>query len=266
MNDEQLVEDYLSRLGLAAAGLPPVRRDELIAHTAARITAARADGPQRGTAMAALHTRNVLEDLGDPADIVLGSDPRRAARAARSGSGRARRDQRGSSSSSGLSAEEARRRAAAGQRVPLTGHEVAALILLVGGGLLAGIGWLVGVVLLWTSPRWKIGDKLLGTLVWPGGVAGALVGPAYLFFRQVVGNSTACSFGTPTSGDTASFASQPCPLTSVGFTLPGWLAVTAILLLVGLAIVGSTWTAVRLIRRGQAAPAGSAPAVEVAVR
>ena len=38
-----------------------------------------------------------------------------------------------------------------------------------------GIGWLVGVALLWTSDRWRIWEKVLGTLVWPFGYASVLV-------------------------------------------------------------------------------------------
>jgi hypothetical protein len=56
------------------------------------------------------------------------------------------------------------------------GQELATvLILLVGGVLLPGIGWLVGVTMLWASPRWRLSDKLLGTLVWPGGLCGLAV-------------------------------------------------------------------------------------------
>ncbi len=43
------------------------------------------------------------------------------------------------------------------------------------GGLIAGFGWLVGVVLLWTSTTWRTADKILGTVVVPGGLLGLLV-------------------------------------------------------------------------------------------
>lgn len=46
------------------------------------------------------------------------------------------------------------------------------LVLLAGGVLVPVIGWLVGVTMLWASPRWRFADKLLATLVWPGGLAG----------------------------------------------------------------------------------------------
>jgi hypothetical protein len=48
-------------------------------------------------------------------------------------------------------------------------------VLLLFGGFLALIGWLVGLVLLWSSPRWTVVDKLVGTLVLPGGLASALL-------------------------------------------------------------------------------------------
>lgn len=53
-------------------------------------------------------------------------------------------------------------------------HETIAITLLLVGGFLAGVGWLVGVVLLWLSDVWSLRDKLLGTLVVPGGLAVAL--------------------------------------------------------------------------------------------
>lgn len=43
--------------------------------------------------------------------------------------------------------------------------------LLLLGGFIAIVGWLVGVALLWRSPAWRRADKLLGTLVLPGGLA-----------------------------------------------------------------------------------------------
>jgi|HubBroStandDraft_5_1064220.scaffolds.fasta_scaffold03288_5 hypothetical protein len=53
------------------------------------------------------------------------------------------------------------------------GQELATvLIVLAGSVLLPVIGWLIGVTMLWASPRWRLIDKLLGTLVWPGGLGG----------------------------------------------------------------------------------------------
>jgi hypothetical protein len=50
-------------------------------------------------------------------------------------------------------------------------QETAAIVLLLLGGFLWGVGWLAGVVLLWLSDAWSPRDKLLGTLVVPCGLA-----------------------------------------------------------------------------------------------
>jgi|tagenome__1003787_1003787.scaffolds.fasta_scaffold20910961_3 uncharacterized membrane protein len=52
-----------------------------------------------------------------------------------------------------------------------TTTETWAIILLLLGGFLFLVGWLAGVVLLWTSNLWTRRDKLIGTLVIPGGLA-----------------------------------------------------------------------------------------------
>jgi len=48
--------------------------------------------------------------------------------------------------------------------------EVWALVMLTIGSLLPVLGWAIGLALLWRSRRWSTRDKLLGTLVWPGGM------------------------------------------------------------------------------------------------
>jgi HAAS len=47
------------------------------------------------------------------------------------------------------------------------------IALLALGGACQGIGWLVGVVMLWRGPRWTRRDRLIGTLLVPLGPAGA---------------------------------------------------------------------------------------------
>jgi hypothetical protein len=58
--------------------------------------------------------------------------------------------------------------------VPGTGtgwmEPAAALLVLVGGLIRGGVGWAAGLALLWASPRWRWPDKLLATMVWPGGL------------------------------------------------------------------------------------------------
>ncbi|MBV9416586.1 MAG: hypothetical protein JO363_16500 [Solirubrobacterales bacterium] len=53
-------------------------------------------------------------------------------------------------------------------------REWAAVILLPLGGFAFGIGWLVGLILLWSSRLWTTRDKLIGTLIIPGGLATSL--------------------------------------------------------------------------------------------
>jgi len=49
--------------------------------------------------------------------------------------------------------------------------EWAAIVLLLLGGFIFGIGWFIGLVLLWSSRSWTTRDKWIGTLVVPGGLA-----------------------------------------------------------------------------------------------
>ena len=65
----------------------------------------------------------------------------------------------------------------AAERPELTGpaerrgpREWAAIFLLLFGFIAAGVGWVVGVILLWRSRAWTTRDKLIGTLVLPGGL------------------------------------------------------------------------------------------------
>lgn len=49
------------------------------------------------------------------------------------------------------------------------------LMLMLGGFVLPVVGWLAGVVMLWTGRAWTTGEKWLGTLVWPAVVVVPLV-------------------------------------------------------------------------------------------
>jgi uncharacterized membrane protein len=53
--------------------------------------------------------------------------------------------------------------------------EGSAIILIAVGGLFVGIGWFFGLYLLWRSRVFSVVDKLIGTLLWPGGIASAIV-------------------------------------------------------------------------------------------
>jgi hypothetical protein len=54
-------------------------------------------------------------------------------------------------------------------------REWGAVILLPLGGFAFGVRWLVGLVLLWSSRLWTTREKLIGTLIVPGGIATALL-------------------------------------------------------------------------------------------
>jgi len=81
-----------------------------------------------------------------------------------------------------------------GPPYPLGGREIAAIVLLLAGAMVIGFGWIAGVALLWSSPRWNLRDKLIGTLAPPGGLIGAL------WLISVLTTSGQLCTQTPTSG------------------------------------------------------------------
>jgi hypothetical protein len=94
--------------------------------------------------------------------------------------------------------------------------------LLLLGGFVAGLGWLVGVFLLWTSATWRLREKLLGTLVLPGG----LVATVALLGAGVPGN-TECT-GSSSAPALHCTGSQGLPA-AVGLPLAALLAVLPVL-------------------------------------
>jgi hypothetical protein len=126
-------------------------------------------------------------------------------------------------------------------RKPLGVREIAAVILLPIGGFIFLAGWVVGLVLLWASPRWRWPDKLLGTLVWPFGYVGALYGLLAGAFTNAANNSGPfCGYGC-TSTSTS---------TSQGGGMPQWLG--ALILVV--AFVAPIAVAVWLVLRARRVP------------
>jgi hypothetical protein len=129
-NADRLVADYLKTLDRELRGVPRGRREELKAEIGEHIAEARA-GLEPGDEAG---VREILERLGDPVDIAAAERPAEAP-------------------------------ARAGWR------EIVALILLpIGGIIVPIIGWVVGAVLLWVSDAWSTRDKLIGTLLFPGGL------------------------------------------------------------------------------------------------
>jgi uncharacterized membrane protein len=163
--DDRLVADYLNRLALAATLLPAEGRDELMEAISAHIAEARAGQPDPGRGVPA-GVAEVLERLGSPEEIVraaagyMGADQGVLAQAEPAGAG------------------PGAPRSARGARGP-GAVAIATVLLLLLGGVLIGVGWIAGAILLWASPRWPARDKLVATLVWPGGLAAVLALPRF---------------------------------------------------------------------------------------
>ena len=134
-----LAADYLRRLRQAGRDLPAGRLDDLSAEIESHLAEAIPAGASDAAAL------SVIDRLGPPEEIVEAERPETA-----EPPGRPRR----------------------------SWHETAAVVLLLVGGFAAGIGWIAGVVLLWNSRIWTTRDKLIGTLIVPGGLAAAV--PALL--------------------------------------------------------------------------------------
>ena len=197
---------YLQRLEEAAAGLRPERRAELRGRDprSHRDPARRPGTSPPGTDP----VDDVLARLGEPEEIVAAAaddshvlDP-------------------------DVHREPVRRRPGFG------GLEAAALVLLLIGGFLFLVGWIVGVVLLWMSPRWTVREKILGTLVWPGGLATpVLIGGAATFI--VAGPGETCVTTEAEGGALV----ERCTGATGG---PNWLAIALVVAAI-LAPIAIVW-------------------------
>jgi hypothetical protein len=123
---------------------------------------------------------------------------------------------------------------ATGPRLRL--QEVSAIILLLVGGFVFVVGWFFGVALLWSSDRWTVRDKLIGTLLWPGGLVSVFV--------------VGAAAPTTTTDSVTSCHPGGCTSTiypSVG--PPAWVGILIAILLFGVPIM----TSIYLTRRARAA-------------
>ena len=138
---DNAIQDYLRLLERAAADLPGDRRQDLLMGIREHIAAARAAGVASDEA----EVRTLLDRLGEPCDIVAAA------------------------------CEDDRVTGGGGPRRSGTTLELAAVLMLTAGSFVPVVGWLVGVVLLWTSRLWRLREKVLGTLVVPLGPGGILL-------------------------------------------------------------------------------------------
>ena len=188
---QPLVTRYLRELERALRDLPSPRRREIVDEIREHIDEAAGSASAPPTEA---DVRTILDRVGDPESIAAEARER-----------------------FGVS------RAEAGPR-----ETFAIALLLIGGVVLPAIGWLVGAVLLWTSRVWNARDKLIGTLLLPGGLAF----PAYLFVFAPFGVETCTSSG-PRNGEPVTMCSSE-PLSSEPWGV--LLMITIALIPVGTAI------------------------------
>lgn len=199
MTSSPLARDYLDDLReIATRRLGPSHAAELVDDIRAHIDAAISSGRP---------VAEVLERLGGPAEIVAAEAPPEP-----------------------TAHDRPAPSVPAGPRLRV--REVLAIALLLVGLPLAGIGWLVGAVLLWLSDRWSTRDKLIGTLLWPGGLG------LFLAVGLLPGEMSA----------TVCDASGCTTTTSGGTSLPPWLGIVLAVVLVAVPL----WTSVHLARSARA--------------
>lgn len=131
------VERYLDELDEELRDLPTNRRRELLEEIREHIGSALSEMPDHEEA----GVRNVLERLGEPADI----------------------------------AEEARQRFGVPRAKPGLRETLVLILLPIGGVIVPLLGWIVGAILLASSNVWTSREKVIGLLVVPGGLLPALL-------------------------------------------------------------------------------------------
>jgi len=114
-------------------------------------------------------------------------------------------------------------------------HEWSAIFLVLFGGFVFGVGWIAGAILLWSSRAWNTRDKLIGTLVVPGGLAAGLWGALAV---AVVGAGRVCTTAVPRGAERCSGGASTLGLIGV-------IALLAVL------VLGPFCTAMYLARRAR---------------
>jgi len=142
-------------------------------------------------------------------------------------------------------------RGVAGDRVPAASPSwrtstlwvVLSTMFLVFGGFIVGFGWFFGLAGLWMGTRWKLWEKIVGTVALPGGIAGALVVVTVPVSYEVVTSDSGAMpptvFGIESLGTTL-------PIIATVATLALPLVVGVYLLTVGLRREQSTMRAAQL--------------------
>jgi hypothetical protein len=196
VTQNQLVDKYMADLRDALRDLPRRQRDELVGEIQAHIDEALPSGASDA------EVRTLLDRLGEPEQIA--------------------------------DAERER----LGIDVPAVGwfERLTIPLLLIGGVVIPVLGWIVGLVFLWLSRCWSTRDKLIGTLVVPGGLLPAV----YLALTPT--STEVCEGGTGVDSAGRHFTTHHCtggPSTS---------AQIGLILLEVFLVVAPIYTAIRLAR------------------
>jgi HAAS domain-containing protein len=208
---QTVVDGYMRRLKRELRPLPRDRREEILEDIGGHIDESLG---QNGSATEA-DARTLLDQLGEPSEI----------------------------------ADEARERFGI-PRSKFGVRETLAVILLPFGGFIFGIGWILGVGLLWSSNAWNTREKWIGTLVPPGGLS--VISVFFLSAATVGEGGGSCR--SVINQRNGHVIRAVCTSRGGGTTLGDVLLVAAFVLVIVLAFAVPIWLAVKARKR--AAPAG----------
>lgn len=158
--DSPEVGSYLSALEARMANLPADQSEEILFGVREHIAEALERGGQS--------TTEVLISLGSPDDIIAGlTDP------GLTGTGMQHINVQQPPTQQTLVQQPRLQQPGRPNYQSSTLWVVATAILLPFGIFLAGVGYLFGLAGLWMGTRWKLWEKIMGTLLFPGGMLGA---------------------------------------------------------------------------------------------
>jgi hypothetical protein len=186
-----LVSDYLKQLRATARSLPRTDRDELLQQIREHLDEALPPGASE------TDVRNALDRLGSPETIVAEQFDRLGIRPARAGKL----------------------------------EWITVCLLPLGSLVIPILGWVPGIILLWASRVWSTREKVIGTLLPPGGLSAILL--------LVITSSSSCT----ESGGAGRATTEHCT--------GGLSAVIALPLLVAFVFAGIA-TPIFLARRASA--------------
>jgi hypothetical protein len=240
---QELVDGYLERLAAATADLPPDVRDDLLTDVRIHLSEAQ----QRATSD--VEIRAALDRLGTPEAIAAEARGGPSAPPPSGGGWIAPPPPSGAAWTPP---------AAPARTTSSLGYDVTALLTLVFGAVALTvvlgfvgtfIGWVVGLGLLWSSRTWTVGEKTLGTLVWPGGLAAP-------FYLALAGGQVCTSASEVTvveegaNGIVQTYVEPGSAIAEqcTGFAMPLWLGIPVLIV----TIVAPLIVALVLLRRGDA--------------